>query len=1111
MMRFLRSGFRWVIPAALCVALALPGDSGQAGPGPNAPASLPQVGSAAASISLDYGRLPLQFIPNRGQTDAAVAFSVTGRDKAVAFGPGGLTFVFRKPSQEGLGTRSSSRWVVKLDFVGAAPDVVPVGLEESGTTVSYFRGRPDDWKAGLAACSKIVYRDLWPGIDLVYQGTFDRLKYEFIVRPGADPAQIRLAVRGAETFGLAADGRLSIQTPAGGIEDDAPVAFQEIDGVRREVAVSYDVDVKRYGFSVGSFDPGRTLVIDPSTLIYCGFIGGGGSDQGKAIALDGEGCVYVTGWTESQSSFPVAVGPDLTPNGDYSDIDAFVAKVNAAGTGLVYCGFIGGSKSDLGLGIAVDSLGNAYVAGATLSNQTSFPVTVGPDLTYSDGESYGDAFVAKVNAVGTSLDYCGYLGGKEDDMACAIAVDAAGSAYVTGTTLSYQGEFPVLVGPDLTFNAGNDAFVAKVLPSGAALAYCGYIGANGGETGYGIAVDAQGCAYVTGSVYPLLDSQGQPLSPVFPTVVGPDPTWNGAGDAFVAKVAADGSSLLYCGYIGGSSSDRARGIAVDGSGCAYVTGETLSTEATFPVKVGPDLAYHPRAESVGSGWDAFVAKVNASGTDLVYCGYIGGSEDDNGYGIAVDAAGNAYVTGETAASQAPWHVAPPGLSTFPVLNWPYRKADFTRGMEAFVTKVLPSGAGLAYSGFIGGGWTDGGRGIAVDAAGCAYIMGSTGSHDLPAIVGPDLTTNGEDDVLVAKVPAVPVIYGPEITSLSPSSIAAFEPGFTLTVFGTGFVEGSLINFNYETIAETTYISGTELRAPVPGDFHSGGAVPVVVYNPGVEVSHEAFLSVINPAPVLATIEPTLVTGGYGGTLNISGSNFVDTSLGRLDGQDVESGISSVGLGYISVPAGRVTRSGNVAVTVFNPPPGGGVSNALTLTVTGFTLGVTPNPATVAPGQTAIYTIQVLPELGPFNNSITFTCGDLPRGCRATFDPGVLTPPGASPGTVTLRVTTKANSGAAAGALSGAAPLGPLAAGLLVLLWALWPRIFARGAFAPTRGRRWVLAAAALILFLMVSGCGAGGDTNPPPDNGTPKGTYNVAIDGKSGAMVISTTATLVVR
>ena len=307
----------------------------------------------------------------------------------------------------------------------------------------------------------------------------------------------------------------------------------------------------------------------------------------------------------------------------------------------------------------------------------------------------------------------------------------------------------------------------------------------------------------------------------------------------------------------------------------------------------------------------------------------------------------------------------------------------------------------------------------------------------------------------------------------------------------GFVEGSLINFNYETIAETAYISPTALQAPVPGNFPSGGSVPVVVYNPGIEVSHEAFLDVINPVPVLDAMVPTRVTGGYGGTLNISGSNFVDTSIGRLNGQDVGSGIHWPGSGYISVPIDRVANSGSFSVTVFNPPPGGGTSNALTLTVTGYSLDVSPHSVTTQVGKGAVYTIQVTPQLGPFNARIKFSCGDLPRGCKASFNPEGLTP-GESPGTTTLLLTTKPDSGSASGALAGTSPLGPLICGLFFLVPALCLRLFARRSTAPTPWGRWILAGLVVCLFLTVSACGSGSSENPA-GNGTPKGTYRIPI------------------
>ena len=276
-------------------------------------------------------------------------------------------------------------------------------------------------------------------------------------------------------------------------------------------------------------------------------------------------------------------GLDPTHNGGN---DAFVAKVRADGTSLVYCGFIGGKAPDYGFGIAVDSGGNAYVAGSTDSADGSFPVIGGLDSTHNGGTR--DAFVVKVRADGTSLIYCGFIGGTGYDQGNGIAVDSSGSAYVTGSTDSSAGGagalgFPVTIGPDLTQNGSNDAFVAKVRADGTGLVYCGFIGGTGIDGGQGVAVDSDRNAYVTGYTTSTATS--------FPETVGPDLSHNGDFDAFVAKVRADGTALTYCGFIGGSGEEfgPSSGIAVDSSGNAYVTGHTTSTETSFPVIVGPDL------------------------------------------------------------------------------------------------------------------------------------------------------------------------------------------------------------------------------------------------------------------------------------------------------------------------------------------------------------------------------------------------------------------------------------------------------------------------------------------------------------------------------------------
>src|SRR5262245_38544991 len=514
------------------------------------------------------GTLPLSFIENQGQLDDRVAYYIQGRDTAIYFTSKGVAFALTGPAPWGVADAlprraavrpvafgaapdseaTRQRWGIMLEFLGANPDVKPVGLESAPAVVSYFKGPREQWKTGLPTYASVVYSDLWPGIDLVYSGNAGRLKYTFLVKPGADPKKIKLAYRGASDVRLSEAGRLEVTTPVGGFSDDKPYVYQEVDGRQVEVAAAYALEPTAashsHSFRIGAYDTSLPLVLDPAVLLYAGYIGGSGEDRGLGIAVDSGGNTYVTGYTTStEATFPVTVGPDLTFNG--GGTDAFVAKVNAAGTALVYASYIGGSAGDGGWGIAVDGAGNAYVTGQTSSSETTFPVTVGPRLTYNGGLNNGalDAFVAKVNPAGTALVYCGYIGGTVNDIGYGIAVDGAGNAYVTGYTASTAATFPVTVGPSLISNGGLDAFVAKVNAAGTALVYAGYIGGNRDEIGWGIAVDGAGNAYVTG--------QTQSSEATFPVTVGPGLTYGGGSfDAFVAKVNAAGTALVYAGYIG---------------------------------------------------------------------------------------------------------------------------------------------------------------------------------------------------------------------------------------------------------------------------------------------------------------------------------------------------------------------------------------------------------------------------------------------------------------------------------------------------------------------------------------------------------------------------------
>jgi hypothetical protein len=726
--------------------------------------------------SESYGQLPLIFIPNRGQLDERVDFVINGKDKGIYFTAEGLTYVLIEqgeeqqsvdelsspreiePDQIGSATSQTS-WVVKLDFVEARQGVRPESLEEAETVISYFKGKSEEWQAGFRASSKIIYRDLWPGIDLVYSGTVNRLKYEFIVHPGADPSQIKLAYRGANSVKLNENGQLEISTPIAAFSDDLPLAWQGENNTRREVKVAYALNettnsgVHTYSFDIGAYDTRETLILDPAMLVYCGFLGGGGDDFGNGLAVDNSGAVYLTGHTNSnQMTFPVIVGPDLVHNGGF---DAFIAKINPTGSSLEYCSYLGGSGYDSSWCIAIDTAGNAYVAGQTASN--NFPVTVGPFLTYNAKD---EAFVAKVNSAGTALVYCGYLGGTQNECAYGIAVDAAGNACVTGQTGS--GNFPVvnagwanattLQGGSL----GKDAFVAKVNPTGTALAYSGYLGGTGYDLAKCIAVDVAGDAFVS----------GETRSTDFPIV---NASWTnatgyqgGVSDAFMVKINPTGSALTYSGYFGGSGNESAYGIAVDASGSAYLAGQTSSPNLSVV-----NTAWTGAAALRGNT-DAFVAKINPAGIALDYCGYCGGDDVESASSITVDTAGNAYVAGTTYSANFPaQNTAWDNSTTF------QSGPGLFPGADAYIAKINPSGTTLVWSGYLGGSTgNDSGNGIAVDPAGRVYVAGTSFSANFPVTnagwTGSALR-QGTRDAFVAKIAEPTLILDQPFT---PSPVGA---------------------------------------------------------------------------------------------------------------------------------------------------------------------------------------------------------------------------------------------------------------------------------------------------------------------------------------------------
>jgi hypothetical protein len=552
---------------------------------------------------------------------------------------------------------------------------------------------PAQWHANTPLFSRIGFRSVYPGIDVVYYGSPEGLfEYDFEVAPGARPSDIHLSFPGARTLRLDDSGDLLIDTPTATLKQHQPMAYQEVSGVRQTIPASYKLLVtNEVIFELGPYDASRPLIIDPS-VAFATFLGGSDFDQVYAMALDSAGNIFLAGQTAS-TNFPLRSG------GTAGNRDIFVAKLDPTGNHLIYSTVLGGAQTDCPRAIAVDAAGNAYVAGYT--NSTDFPVTAGAYQTQSHGSE--DGFVLKLNASG-GLVYSTYLGGSGRDFATAIAVDASGNAYVAGYTSSVG--FPIVAGAYQSTYAGGffDSFVAKLNATGSALLYSTFIGGSGNDTASSIAIDANGNAYIA----------GQTDSFNFPTSAGVIQSSNAGGsDAFVAKLNPTGSGIVFSTYLGGSSNELGNAIAVDPSQNVYLAGATASMD--FPVS---PAAFQ---SAITASYDAFVTKLNPSATSIIFSTYLGGSGSDQATALALDSSGNVWLTGATSSTN------------FPLANAVY--AQPAGGNDAFVANLDSTGSGLLFSSYFGGSADDSGLAIRLDNAGAPVIAGVTSSANFPTTAG----------------------------------------------------------------------------------------------------------------------------------------------------------------------------------------------------------------------------------------------------------------------------------------------------------------------------------------------------------------------------------------
>ncbi len=790
----------------------------------------------APAVVSGYGNLPLSFEANQGQTEKAVRFLSRGSGYSLYLTPTEAVLTLKKAAKEkapadindqpsaksktgdvdrrfspslvgegrGDGIRDAEpAATVRIKLIGANPSPKMEGEAALPGRVNYLIGKdPKKWRTNIPTFGKVRYEAIYSGIDLVYYGNQSQMEYDFVVAPGADPNKIGFDVVGAHgraplqtsSLRIADNGDLVLSVEGDEMRMKKPIIYQEIDGVRVPVSGGYRLSpspragshlapsplagkgrgegnsAPRVSFQIAAYDRSRPLVIDP-VLVYSTYLGGGGDDQGLGIAVDSSGNAYVTGYTAS-TDFPIVGAAQASYGGSIAD--AFVTKLNPTGSALVYSTYLGGGKDDQGLGITVDSSGNAYVTGYTAS--TDFPIVGAAQASY--GGSVTDAFVTKLNPTGSVIVYSTYLGGGRDDQGWGIAVDSSGSAYVTGYTASTN--FPT-VNPIQNVNHGIvDVFVVKLNGAGSGFIYSTYLGGTDTEKGRSIAVDLAGNVYVTGTTL----SDDFPTANPFQAIRGGSLT-----DAFVTKLNAAGSALIYSTFLGGNSIDRGYGIAIDSAGNAYVTGRTSSTD--FPT-ANPVQAVH------GGEEDGFITKLNAAGSGLVYSTFLGGSSEDQGVGIAVDVSGSAYLTGYTYSTD------------FPNVN--AIQTTYGNNTDAFVAKLNPAGSGLDYSTYLGSDHGDFGIGIAVDSSGGAYVIGSTLSPNFPVMGPVQGAYAGGYDGFIAKIVAPIDTPSAEVSVTNTGSPDPVTVGssltYTMTVTNNGPDAATGVTLTDTLPTGVTYVSAT---------------------------------------------------------------------------------------------------------------------------------------------------------------------------------------------------------------------------------------------------------------------------------------------------------------
>jgi Beta-propeller repeat len=863
------------------------------------PTLMPVSGKSAgkAKIAESYGRLPLFFEANEGQSDKQVKFISRGRGYTLFLT--GSEAVLSLPQAE-------KESVMRMKLVGANSSARVSGVEELPGKSNYFIGNdPTQWRTNVPNFSKVKYQETYPGVDLVFYGNPQNLEYDFVLAPGADPHAITLDVSlndvsvdppqpgqtrstaQAPVLRIDNHGDLVFNTKGEDLRFKKPVVYQSaVYGNETTSSDKTPVDghwvlkgKNQVGFEVAAYDASKPLIIDPA-LCYATYLGGSSGDVAQAVAVDSSGSMYVTGQTTS-TNFPTQ-NPIQAANAGHGD--AFVTKLNATGTALVYSTYLGGIGVDGGYGIAVDSAGNAYVGGDTGSR--NFPVTTGAFQTKCGNNCAGglsDVFVSVLNPSGSALVYSTYLGGSSTDRLIeGITVDSSGDAFVTGWTQST--DFPVTAGAfQTTLHGSTSGFVTEINPTGTALVYSTYLGGSNQGVVSAIALDSSGDAYLTGWTN----------SSDFPTTAGAFQTSLGGGtDTYVAKLNPTGTSLLYSTYLGGSKAEIAYAIAVNNSGNAYVSGYTCSSN--FPITTGALKTTYSSSSCTTWGGNGFVTELSADGSSLVYSTYLGGSGNEVAFGLALDSSGVVHLTGRTNSSNFP---ATPGAF----------QPKYAGSIDAFYAELNPSGTALNYSTFLGGSQSDAGYVIALDPAGNSYVGGRTYSNNFPVTPGAFQTT-------------IPAAFGAMLFKISPGDqiwplaldfgnqgIGIASPPLVTTFTNSESAPLSISGISFSGTNATDYTEtdncGTSLAA--------GASCTInVVFTPAAGGSRTATMLITDSG---ANSPQSVALSGNGSFVAVSPTALTFATQ-VINTQSASQPVSLINAGSIAINIANIATSGSYSQT-----------------------------------------------------------------------------------------------------------------------------------------------------------------------------------------------------